>query len=377
MKNLASYNLHKIAFCCIFFILCFKTNAQTTFSWNGTYSGSGQNRTYTATTVGGITMTATINNSENVWQNSSPRFIASGSSVVSGCSGISADNQGLLLSTDWTNNTTKTITVTITFSHTVGAVRFKLYDINDDGYGSWRDKVTISAVNGTGSSVNIYNEGTACVSTGGSVSGNGTSMLTYDSGKSSACTCYGNNSVRIGSDASGCYQVKSITIQYKSGVSPSSYNNPSQYIIISDLIAYCAPLPIELFSFTGFSDNRTNVLTWETASEKNNDYFELERSVDGEVWETVAKVDGAGTTTDVHTYSYLDTDFEYVMNYYRLKQVDYDGTEKESGIIVIDNSVRNKELVKVLNSLGQEVSDSEKGLKFFIYNDGTVVKQMD
>src|SRR5690606_17331501 len=104
---------------------------------------------------------------------------------------------------------------------------------------------------------------------------------------------------------------------------------------------------------------------------------EIERSIDGREWLTVAKVPGGGTTTEPQVYSYYDTDFDYTTNYYRLKQVDYDGAEKESEIIVVDNTIRNKIPVKVLNSLGQEVNEIEKGLKFFIYDDGTVVKRVD
>src|SRR5690606_33941338 len=103
-----------------------------------------------------------------------------------------------------------------------------------------------------------------------------------------SCRCVGGNKVKIGTEANGCSQIKTITIVYTSATTPTNYNNAPQHIIISNLIVNCAPLPIELYSFTGKNADRFNKLTWETASEKNNDYFELERSVDGEVWETVA-----------------------------------------------------------------------------------------
>jgi hypothetical protein len=107
--------------------------AQTTFPWSGTYGGAGTNRTYT-TTVSGVTMSATMVNSENVWQDASPVWFPTGSAVAGGgCAGITATNQGMLLSTDWTTNATKTITTTITFSTPVqGPVNFFLYDINDE-----------------------------------------------------------------------------------------------------------------------------------------------------------------------------------------------------------------------------------------------------
>jgi hypothetical protein len=173
MKFIASITAIFLAISCVF--------SQTTFPWSGTYGGTGTNRTYT-TNVAGITMSATIVNSENVWQDASPVWFPTGSTVNGGgCSGISAANQGMLLSTDWTTNTTKTITVTISFSSPVqGPVNFKLYDVNDDGFGSWSDKITISGTNSAAAAVNVFNVGTACVSTGGTVTGSGSTALTYN-----------------------------------------------------------------------------------------------------------------------------------------------------------------------------------------------------
>ena len=100
----------KLIFSILILFLSINSISQTTFPWSGTYGGTGTNRTYT-TTVGGITMSATMVNSENVWQDASPKWFPTGSiNPGGGCSGITATNQGMLLSTDWTSNTTKTIT---------------------------------------------------------------------------------------------------------------------------------------------------------------------------------------------------------------------------------------------------------------------------
>ena len=222
--------------------------AQTTFPWNGTYGGAGVNRTYT-TTVSGITMSATIVNSENTWQDASPVWFPTGSvNPGGGCSGISATNQGMLLSTDWTSNATKTITTTITFSSPVqGPVHFYLYDINDDGFGSWLDKITVAGTNSVAASVNVFKVGTACVQTGGTVTGSGSTLLTFNSGMSSACTCWGNNEINVGT-ATDC--ISTITINYKSG--NTTYNNPKQYVVISNLTAII-PTSTPPTSITGTS----------------------------------------------------------------------------------------------------------------------------
>ncbi len=254
MKFIASITAIFLAFSCLF--------SQTTFPWSGTYGGTGTNRTYT-TSVSGITMSATIVNSENVWQDASPVWFPSGSTVNGGgCSGISAANQGMLLSTDWTSNTTKTITVTISFSSPVqGPVNFKLYDVNDDGFGSWTDKITISGTNAASAAVNVFNVGTACVSTGGTVTGSGSTALTYNAGMSTACTCWGNNEINVGS-ASDC--ISTVTILYRSAATPTNYNNPKQYVVISNLTATIpTPLaaPTNITGNTAICQNQSTTLT--------------------------------------------------------------------------------------------------------------------
>ena len=216
----------------LFLLLPLLTFGQlTTFPWNGTYGGSGTNRTYT-TTVSGVTMSATIVNSENTFVNNSPFYIASGTvPIASGCSGIPANNQGVLIYTDWTANTTKTITTTINFSTPLqGPVSFFLYDINDDGFGSWQDKIIISGTNSAGNAVNCSRNGTLCIQTGGSVTGNNSNTLTLNSGQSTACTCWGNNEIYVG-NSNDC--ISSVKILYKSA--NTNYNNPAQYIIISSI----------------------------------------------------------------------------------------------------------------------------------------------
>ena len=194
-------------------------------------------------------MSATMVNSENVWQDASPKWFPTGSiNPGGGCSGITATNQGMLLSTDWTTNTTKTITTTITFSSPVqGPVNFKLYDINDDGFGSWEDRMIITGTNSVAAPVNIFKVGTACVQTGGTVTGSGTPTLTFNSGQSTSCTCWGNNEINVGT-ATDC--ISTITIQYKSNVSPTNYNNPKQYVVISNLTAII-PIATAPTSITG------------------------------------------------------------------------------------------------------------------------------
>ena len=86
------------------------------------------------------------------------------------------------------------------------------------------------------------------------------------------------------------------------------------------------PLPVQLEYFTAQKDgDHTSLLKWATASEIDNDHFEVERSADAATWVTLGQVKGAGTTIQEQHYSYIDANALNGVNYYRLKQVDIDG----------------------------------------------------
>lgn len=86
------------------------------------------------------------------------------------------------------------------------------------------------------------------------------------------------------------------------------------------------PLPITMVSFTAdLVDQRTVELNWKTASETNNDYFTVETSSDLQNWSTVAVVDGAGNSNTLKQYVAYDQSPLQGVNYYRIKQTDFDG----------------------------------------------------
>jgi hypothetical protein len=101
------------------------------------------------------------------------------------------------------------------------------------------------------------------------------------------------------------------------------------------------PLPIELLSFTANCENQNIVLRWTTASEINNNYFTLERSLNESSWLAIDTVDGAGNSFTVRNYLYADN----LMNlnlpsvsvlYYKLKQTDFDGHFNYSNTIAVE-----------------------------------------
>jgi subtilisin-like proprotein convertase family protein len=88
------------------------------------------------------------------------------------------------------------------------------------------------------------------------------------------------------------------------------------------------PLPVELVSFTGACDNGVINLTWQTASEFNSSHFDVEKSRDGENWQVLTTLPSAGTSNELITYQSTDQNGTEGNNYFRLRQVDVDGTEK-------------------------------------------------
>jgi hypothetical protein len=96
------------------------------------------------------------------------------------------------------------------------------------------------------------------------------------------------------------------------------------------------PLPIELTAFSALCINTTAHIIWSTATETNNDYFILEKSRDAVNWFELARIDGAGFSNSEISYSYNDNNLFAGDNYYRLTQVDYDGTSETFKIIQIN-----------------------------------------
>ncbi|TZF85504.1 T9SS type A sorting domain-containing protein (plasmid) [Pedobacter sp. BS3] len=93
-------------------------------------------------------------------------------------------------------------------------------------------------------------------------------------------------------------------------------------------------LPVELTAFTGRKQFNGSYLTWQTASEQNNARFIIERSTDGNSFHELGDVKGAGNAARPLAYSFLDNNPYPGLNYYRLKQQDFDGTSVDFKTIV-------------------------------------------
>ncbi len=95
------------------------------------------------------------------------------------------------------------------------------------------------------------------------------------------------------------------------------------------------PLPIELIDFKATKVDDEILLEWATATELNNDFFEIERSWDGIHFDMIGRVDGAGNSQTILEYDFVDNDIATGHHYYRLRQVDYDGSQSLSDVQVV------------------------------------------
>ncbi len=134
-------------------------------------------------------------------------------------------------------------------------------------------------------------------------------------------------------------------------------------------------LPVELLFFNAQSNPEKHVvLQWSTASELNNDFFTIERTIDGHSWEIVGFENGQGTTALRTDYLAHDRQPYTGISYYRLKQTDFDGTYEYSNIVSVFIETENLQLLKTINILGQDVDINTSGLVILIFSDGTSLK---
>ncbi len=118
------------------------------------------------------------------------------------------------------------------------------------------------------------------------------------------------------------------------------------------------PLPIELLYFDATKTDKFVVCKWETATEINNDYFVVERSDDGTIFENIGEVKGfgAGTTTTNRSYSFTDDDVCNTIRYYRLKQVDIDRKFTYSNIVAVNCKATGDGIIVYPNPAVQNIT---------------------
>jgi hypothetical protein len=133
-------------------------------------------------------------------------------------------------------------------------------------------------------------------------------------------------------------------------------------------------LPVDLISFEAEREGDNIKLNWATASEENNNYFEIQKSYDGIVFTPIGYAEGAGNSNTILDYSYTDTDISKV--FYRLKQIDFNGEFEYSDVVAVRGSKREAMSVRYFTLAGVETLKERGSLTITRYSDGSYTKTM-
>ena len=121
-------------------------------------------------------------------------------------------------------------------------------------------------------------------------------------------------------------------------------------------------LPIVMNDFEAEATAEGVQLTWQTAAEQNNEGFDIQRKASNGSWENIGFAEGRGTTQATNNYEFLDENPLRGVNYYRLRQRDFDGRSEISAIVSVDFSMNEE--VPVLQLFPNPVTDGVLNLDF-------------
>lgn len=132
----------------------------------------------------------------------------------------------------------------------------------------------------------------------------------------------------------------------------------------------CSPLPVNILTFSGKKLTNSNRLDWEVENDDLNNFYRLERSTDGVLWESIAQI---SNELDRHGYSFEDRYFvSNKTNLYRLIAIDYNAQQFiDERVVAIDNDSAFQDIVLKSNLIGQEVDENYVGWVIIRYEDGT------
>lgn len=182
------------------------------------------------------------------------------------------------------------------------------------------------------------NNASAAVQRMWNITGSGTASLTLQWNASEEGGSFDpSGALRIGRYTGGTPSWVEVSASYNAG-GPSATASISAWGTNFG-VGTASSLPIKLISFNATRQNNQAQLTFSTATEENNNFFAIERSGNGTDFRTIGKVNGAGTTTSIQNYTFSDETPLSGINYYRLKQVDFDGQFSYSPVVnvVFDN----------------------------------------
>ncbi|RSK48276.1 T9SS type A sorting domain-containing protein [Hymenobacter rigui] len=209
------------------------------------------------------------------------------------------------------------------YSPTGALIEFFIADANADGFGEGRTYL-FSRTEGTGGNTTNTDRGTGSSGYSGLINGvdHGSEssasrflfQIPVSSLPANVQTALNNGTLRITATATVTAGSNRATSEFSGNI----------------LVRPNTPLPVTLTEFVARAAGQDGRLSWQTAQELNNAYFVVERSFDGSSYTEIGRVAGAGTTSQARSYSFLDAGAGRLapaaLAYYRLRQVDTDGT---------------------------------------------------
>lgn len=200
-----------------------------------------------------------------------------------------------------------------------------------------------------------FTQGDGCgASTGYRFDGGEHVTVSYGSTTTNIFSGSGTNGL-ISAVGSGCYfnnGTSAIDVTFSGGGNRLDESYQLTYDVVSGDIM-CTPLPIKLSHFDIIKIKFNTQISFATASETNNDYFTIERSSDGRSFEAIGEIKGAGNSVEERHYDFTDENPLPGINYYRIKQTDFDGRYSYSEIKSVQHTGHSKIVISPLHTDGR------------------------
>ncbi len=215
------------------------------------------------------------------------------------------------------------------------------------------------ALNGVGNNNYSTPLGAPLIASGGTVV-SGTAapnsiieVFTFDN-TCAGCSQGKNFIGQVSANGGGAWSITVTAIPVNTNVSFTATEPGAGSTNTSEFSVCSVVLPVDLLLFDAMPENGMVMLNWVTTNEKNNLYFEIERSSDGIIFSSIGKVNGNGTSTDIFNYTYYDKNSLEGVVYYKLKQVDINGKSVDSKIVTVN--LNNQTFIKIApNPFSEEV----------------------
>lgn len=187
-------------------------------------------------------------------------------------------------------------------------------------------------------------------------------------------TVAGNGSAHSTNGAFKNFNVWQATVNWCGGGNPQ--NMPPEDCVEAQNECGMLVLGATFGELEAFVQNEKEVkLVWTTITERDNDYFLVQRSRNGLDFETIGLVDGNGTTEWEMNYEFIDPAPYNGLSYYRLEQIDYNGQGDNTQLKAVEITTEEPVIVSSYNLMGQSINENYSGVVIDLFDDGSTRKR--